>query len=375
MTERVFNVVAFVLDSQSQQVLESLKSDLTTQDIQVKKGDIEAARLWCVKQGAPDLLIVDGGDCLGLEAALRKLAEYCPPQMKLIVLGKKQEVSLYRSLMFAGVNDYHTTPLDADAIRLSLLHLQGHQVTKPLRHGRVICVLGSTGGCGASTIAANLGYFLAEKQHQFVALVDFDLFHSQHPILLGADYDPHLEHIIVDADRIDETLLAHSSQQLTKHLHLFYGQDSQLPHDDVQQPAETIQALAEHYATVIVDVPNLNHPAMPAIVEQADNCIFVTDYSLNSFRYLAKLRANTPLKHQRQILVGNLCRHAKGRVPKQEITKALGLELIVELPFDAKAFDKAEREGKPLLAERSKFSKKIHQLGQVLGAASAEQKG
>lgn len=37
MTERVFNVVAFVLDSQSQLVLESLKSDLTTQDIQVKK--------------------------------------------------------------------------------------------------------------------------------------------------------------------------------------------------------------------------------------------------------------------------------------------------------------------------------------------------
>ncbi len=242
MTESVFNVVAFVLDDHSHKVFEQLKSNLTTQNIEIRKGTIEDARQWCVKHGAPDLLVVDGGDCIGLETALRGLAEYCPPQMKLMVLGKKQEVALYRSLMFAGVNDYHTTPLDIDAIRLSLLHLQGYQIAKPLRQGRVICVLGSTGGCGTSTIAANLGYFLAEKQSQFVALVDFDLYHSQHPILLGADYEPHLENIIQDAERIDETLLAHSSQQLTDRLHLFYGQDSQLSHDDVSQPVKTVQA-------------------------------------------------------------------------------------------------------------------------------------
>ncbi len=375
MTESVFNVVAFVLDDHSHKVFEQVKSNLTTQNIEIRKGTIENARQWCVKHGAPDLLVVDGGDCIGLETALRGLAEYCPPQMKLMVLGKKQEVALYRSLMFAGVNDYHTTPLDIDAIRLSLLHLQGYQIAKPLRQGRVICVLGSTGGCGTSMIAANLGYFLAEKQSQFVALVDFDLYHSQHPILLGTDYEPHLENIIQDAERIDETLLAHSSQQLTDRLHLFYGQDSQLSHDDVSQPVKTVQALAEHYATVIVDVPDLNHPAMKAILQQADNCIFVTDYSLNSFRYLAKLTANTSLKHQRQILVGNLCRNAKGRVPKQEISKTLGLDITVELPFDAKAVEKSEREGAPLLAARTKLSKKITQLGQLLGSPSSEQKG
>ncbi len=375
MTESVFNVVAFVLDDHSHKVFEQLKSNLTTQNIEIRKGTIEDARQWCVKHGAPNLLVVDGGDCIGLETALRGLAEYCPPQMKLMVLGNKQEVALYRSLMFAGVNDYHTTPLDIDAIRLSLLHLQGYQIAKPLRQGRVICVLGSTGGCGTSTIAANLGYFLAEKQSQFVALVDFDLYHSQHPILLGVDYEPHLENIIQDAERIDETLLAHSSQQLTERLHLFYGQDSQLSHDDVSQPVKTVQALAEHYATVIVDVPDLNHPAMKAILQQADNCIFVTDYSLNSFRYLAKLMANISLKHQRQILVGNLCRNAKGRVPQQEISNTLGLDISVELPFDAKAIEKSEREGSPLLATRTKLSKKITQLGQLLGSPSSEQKG
>jgi len=375
VAESVFNVVAFVLDDHSQQVFEQLDKNLTTQNIEIHKGSIEDARQWCVKHGAPHVLIVDGGDCIGLEGSLRNLAEYCPPQMKLIVLGKKQEVSLYRSLMFAGVNDYHTTPLDVDAIRLSLLHLQGYQIAKPLRQGRVICVLGSTGGCGASTIAANLGYFLAETQNQFVALVDFDLFHSQHPILLGTDYDPHLENIIEDAERIDETLLAHSSHQLTDRLHLFYGQDSQLPHDDADQPVQVVQALAEHYATVIVDVPDLNHPAMRAILAQADNCIFVTDYSLNSFRYLTKLTVNAPVKTQRQILVGNLCRNAKGRVPKQEMSKTLGLDISVELPFDAKAMEKSEREGVPLLTVRTKLSKKITQLGQLLGGSSTERKG
>lgn len=375
MAENVFNVVAFVIDDHSKQVLEQLKPDLASQDVQVHKGDIEAARYWCTKHGTPDLLIVDAGDCSGLEASLSTLAEHCPPQMKLIVLGQKQEVNLYRSLLFAGVNDYHATPLDADTIRLSLLHLQGHQVSKPLRHGRVICVLGSAGGCGVSTIAANLGYFLAEKQKQRVALVDFDLFHSQHPVLLGTDYEPHLETIIQDAERIDETLLTHSSQQMSERLHLFYGQDSQLPMAHLEQPAATVTALAEHYGTVIVDVPDLHHPAMLEVIRQADNCIYVTDYSLNSFRFLTKLQSRAQSHHQRQILVGNLCRNAKGRVPKQELAKALGMEVTVELPFDAKAFEKAELEGKPLMARRSRLSRKLSLLGQSVGNGSVVQKG
>ncbi len=372
MNDSVFKVVAFVLDKNSQHVLEQLKTDLVTQDIQINKGSIEEARQWCIKNGAPNLLIVDAGDCVGLEASLRKLSEYCLPQMKLVVLGKKQEVSLYRSLMFAGVNDYHTTPLDIDALRLSLLHLQGYRIEKPLRHGRVICVVGSVGGCGTSSVAANLAHFLAEQQNQHVALVDFDMYHSQHPILLGVDYEPHLEKIIADAERIDETLLAHSSQQVSENLHLFYAQDSQLHTHSQHQPPATIQALAEHYATVIVDIPDINHPAMLEIIEQADNCILISDYSLNSFRYLAKLRAKAPLKHQRQILVGNLSRSKKGRVPKAEITKTLGMEFSIELPFDAKAFEFSEREGKPLMAKRSSLSKKLTQLGQILGSSASK---
>lgn len=372
MSDNVFNVVAFVLDLHSEQVLEQLAPTLPSQNMVVKKGDIHAARQWCVQHGAPDLLIVDAGDCLRLDAALAALAEHCPPQMKLLVLGQKQEVNLYRSLMFAGVNDYHTTPLDADNLRLSLLHLQGHQVAKPLRHGRVICVVGSSGGCGVSSVAANLAYFLAEQQKQFVALVDFDLFHSQHPILLGTDYDPHLESILQDAERIDDTLLAHSSQQVSSRLHSFYGQNSQLSLENIHQPAATINALSDHYASVIVDVPNLHHPAMLEVIERADTCIYISDYSLNSFRFLAKLRARAQSHHQRQLLVGNLCRDGKARVPKQEMSQALGMEVSFELPFDIKAFDKAEQLGQPLIALRSRLSKKLAQLGLLISAAPAQ---
>ncbi|CCN72265.1 AAA family ATPase [Vibrio nigripulchritudo] len=374
MSDSTFNVIAFVLDDHSQQIITQLAADIDNQNIQVQKGDINKAKEWCTKHGAPDLLLVDGGDCVNLDSALSELSHHCPPQMKLIVLGKKQEVTLYRHLMFAGVNDYHTTPLDADALRLSLLHLQGHQVKKSLRTGKIICVLGSSGGCGVSTIASNLGYYLAEKQSQHVALVDLDVFHSQHPILLGTDYEPNLENILKDADRIDETLLAHSSHQFSKTLHLFYGQDSQLPSDNHGSITETIQALAEHYGTVIIDIPNLHNPAMLDVIEKADNCIYVTDYSLNSYRFLAKLRARVQSTHQRQILVGNLCRKSKGRVPKAELSKSLGLDLSLELPFDAKAFEKSELLGKPIMAQSTRFSKKLAQLGQIVSSASSAAK-
>ncbi|HDZ9327708.1 AAA family ATPase [Vibrio cholerae] len=372
MTDSEFKVVAFVLDEHSQQVFNQLSRELNGQDWLVKKGDIQAATQWCLKQGAPDVLVVDGGDCLHLESALNGLVQSCSPQTKLIVLGQKQDVSLYRRLLFAGINDYHSTPLDANALRVSLLHLQGHKVAKSLRQGRIVCVLGSAGGCGVSTIAANLGYCLAERQKQQVALVDLDLFHSQHPILLGADYEPHLDNILHDARRIDATLLAHSSHQFSERLHLFYSQDSQLSLTDIKQPAEAIRVLAEHYGTVIVDVPDLHHPAMLEVLNHADSCIYVTDYSLSSLRYLAKLRVRQSGHHQRTLLLGNQCRHSKGRVPKLEISKAAGLDIGFELPFDAKAFEKAERTAQPLLAQRSRLSKKLEQISQWLSSAPIE---
>ncbi|KGY08346.1 AAA family ATPase [Vibrio sinaloensis] len=370
MSESTFNVVAFVIDDHSQQVLTQLASDLDNQNIDVHRGDIAKAKQWCIKHGSPDLLLVDGGECVDLESSLSELAHYCPPQMKLIVLGKKQEVTLYRHLMFAGVNDYHTTPLDGDALRVSLLHLQGHQVKTSLRTGKIICVLGSTGGCGVSTIACNLSHYLAENQNQRVALVDLDLFHSQHPILLGSDYDPNLENIIQDADRIDDTLLAHSSHQLTNNLHLFYGQDSQL--DAIHHGAmrETISTLAEHYGSVIVDVPNLHNPALLEVIENADSCIYVSDYSLNSYRFLAKLRSRVVSTHQRQFLVGNLCRKNKGRVPQSQLSEALGLELALELPFEPKAFEQSELQSKPIMVQKNKLSKRLAQLGQLVCSAS-----
>ncbi|PKG40163.1 AAA family ATPase [Psychromonas sp. Urea-02u-13] len=361
MSSEKTNILAFALNKTTLEALHAINLELAG-SLQCQLGDINKATQTLIEQGAPDILIVDGGQCLQLESALLALSEYCPPQMKLIVLGEKTDLSLYRNLLFAGVSDYHTTPLDQDVLRLSILHLQGKKLNKVLRQGRTICVIGCAGGTGASTVASNLAWIMGQEQKQRVALLDFDLFHSQHPILLGMDYEPSLNNLLNNAQRIDATLLMHSAQQVSPNLHLFYDQNSHLSFEHIEQPELCVKAMAEHYGTVILDIPDLRHPALLKMLDQADICIWINDASLSGFRYIDKLRHRFSNQEQRNLLVYNASRQAKARIPKAEIERAATIKICCELPFDDKAFLNAESQGTPLVKGKSKLAKQLRSL-------------
>lgn len=361
MSSENTTILAFALQKSTLDALQAINLNIEG-TLQCQLGDINKATQVLIEQGAPDILIVDAGQCVQLEAALLALSEYCPPQMKLIVLGEKTDLALYRNLIFAGVSDYHATPLDQDALRLTLLHLQGKKLNKALHQGRTICVIGCSGGSGVSTVASNLAWVMGQEQKQRVALLDFDLFHSQHPILLGMDYEPSLNNLLENAHRIDATLLTHNAQQVSPNLHLFYDQDLHLSCTNLEQPELCVKAMAEHYGTVILDIPDLRHPALLKMLDQADICIWLNDASLSSFRYIDKLRHRFSNQEQRNLLVYNASRSSKGRIPKADIEQATSLKICCELPFDDKAFLNAESQGIPLVKSKSKLAKQLRSL-------------
>ncbi|MCE2596752.1 P-loop NTPase [Motilimonas cestriensis] len=361
MAKATTKMAVFVLANSTEYALKLALAEQDQIDAAIQLGTIAQAKQWCIKHGAPDILIVDAGDCSGLALALSDLAQVCPPQMKLLVLGDKKDVNLYRQLLFSGVNDYHSTPVDIDALRASIRHLLGQPVTQSLRQGRIICVVGCAGGSGTSTVAANLAWLMATEQNQQVALVDLDVFHSQHPILLGVDYEPALNNILQQPDRIDATLLAHSAHQVTDKLHLFYDQNSHFSDASAAQLGQCIHAIAEHYSTLIVDLPDLRQPAMLDVLAQADLCIYMNNLSLNSFRYLSKLQASGQ-SQQRKLLVANQDRQRSGRVNSSDLGNGANLSVALTLPFEAKAFEQSERLGQPIAAQSGKFAKGLREL-------------
>ena len=87
---------------------------------------------------------------------LEELAHYCDAGTKVIVLGKLNDIVLYRQLIARGVSEYLVTPFRAVDFVQAVSQLFSVPGAKPL--GRVIAVVGAKGGVGASTVAHNLAW-------------------------------------------------------------------------------------------------------------------------------------------------------------------------------------------------------------------------
>ncbi|QUJ69733.1 P-loop NTPase (plasmid) [Photobacterium sp. GJ3] len=366
-------IVVFAQDEATRDTLTQIGAQLPDVGITTTRGDLKAAQAHCLKHGAPDILIVDGGDCRHLDQELSELAQCCPPTMKLVVLGQHQDLNLYRRLIQMGVSDYHATPVDADALRLSLLALLARPAAAPLRRGRVIAVVGTGGGVGTSTVAANLAWLLAREHHQQVALFDLNTFHSAHPMLLGADYEPSQHSIFTDAERLDETLLGHAAHQLEDGLHLFYAQNGDLDTTQGLDVARSVAMVAGHYSTVVVDLPDLRDPAYRTLAAEADVCLMLHDHSLSALRLLNLWQHQPVSAHQRRLLVANQCRSKSSRVPETEMAMAAGIHSLMLLPFDAAAVIKSEQQGQALAQVGGKLARQLRKLTQAVmnGSASA----
>ena len=90
---------------------------------------------------------------------LEELSNFCDAGTKGIVLGRVNDIVLYRDLMARGVSEYLVAPFTAVEFVQAVSNLFRAPGAKPL--GRVVAVIGAKGGVGASTVAHNLSWALA----------------------------------------------------------------------------------------------------------------------------------------------------------------------------------------------------------------------
>ena len=142
---------------------------LSKAHLTVQLGGITAAVEFYHGQVTPNLLIVETR--LSGQAALDeldRLAEVCDPATKVIVVGRHNDVELYRDLMRRGASEYLVAPLSPLQLIEVISGLYLDPGAKPV--GRVIAFVGARGGAGSSTIAHNVGWYIAEElghQHHY----------------------------------------------------------------------------------------------------------------------------------------------------------------------------------------------------------------
>src|SRR4029078_8051521 len=105
----------------------------------------------------PNVIVLESegrGDAIltGLDA----LAEFCDAGTRVIVIGRTNDVVLYRELVRRGVSDYMISPVGTIDVVRSICSLFTSPDAKPV--GRIIAVVGAKGGGGASTVAHHVDW-------------------------------------------------------------------------------------------------------------------------------------------------------------------------------------------------------------------------
>ena len=202
------SIQAFCDDQRSAEALQYAAEDrrLSKAHVSVHMGGIAAAIAHYVDSPTPNLIIVDsalkGPALLG---ELDQLAHSCDPGTKVIIIGRYNDVMLYRELLKRGVSEYLVAPIDPMGLMESISNLYNNPNTDPVGH--VFAFIGAKGGTGSSTICHNVAWTLSEVLQSNVTIADFDLAFGTTGLDFNQDPVQGIADALASPERLDDQLL------------------------------------------------------------------------------------------------------------------------------------------------------------------------
>lgn len=372
-------LIAFVTDVESDAILrETLLAEMG-EGAEVRRGDIVAATKSLKRSSTPLALVVDVSGVEQPLTALEELALVVEPDVRVLVIGERQDAAFYRQLTRGlGVLEYLFKPLTQEMVArhlLPYLRQGGTQRDMHLRGGRVITVTGVRGGVGATTIAANLAWHLGEEARRHTVLFDADLHAGAAALLLGARTTNGLRAALEHPERVDELFVERTAQPVGERLHVLAAEEK--PGEAVMaQPgaaARLITMLRRRYNFVIVDLPARSAPAAREVLDMAHQRILVTDPSLAGAREMLRYGAipNAPTQSRRAVSVLN-CVGQPGLLTTKQIKEAMGEEPDLVIPWLPKVVPAAADLGEAAGAKRGPFRTALLKLVQEVASIRAE---
>lgn len=356
-------------------VIEQANADrrLTRVQIELHDGDVVAACREFETRRTPSLLVVEvssAGETLLSE--LDALAEVCDPDTRVIVIGTENDITLYRTMMARGIAEYLVgtlTPLDFVATVQALFAEESSA-----KLGTTHAFVGAKGGIGASTLAQNVAWTIAEEEASPTLLLDLDFRFGSTAVNLDLKPVMGLEKYIDDPGKLDAALLDRLIVHRGTYLSVLPGFDD--PLGEIEPAPEAVERLIEiargSFPHVVLDVPHDWSVASREALTSADQVMVVAAPDLPNLRntraILEKLRALRPNDAPPRVIL-NACRMPRRKeIPAEKFAKSLGIESCTTIGFDAATFGTAATDGRTIReqAPRSKAQICVRTLAQTL---------
>ena len=341
--------------------------------LKIQMGGITAAAEAYSNAPTPNVIIIEsvgrGDDVL---SGLDSLAEVCDAGTRVVVIGRHNDVLLYRELTRRGVSDYLIAPVGTLDVVRSICGLFSAPDAKPV--GRVIAVTGAKGGVGASTVAHNVAFAVAHDLQLDTVVADLDLGFGT----AGLDYNQDPTQGIADAvfspDRIDTAFIDRLLSKCTDHLSLLAAPATlERVYDFGEEAFDSIvDSLRATMPCIVLDIPHQWTGWSKRTLIAADEILIVAAPDLANLRnaknMLDLLRTARPNDRRPSYCLNMVGVPKRPEIKPADFAKALDDQPVAVIPFEPQIFGTAANNGQMIaeLSSSHRTAETFRQLAQTL---------
>ena len=349
--------------------------------LKIQMGGVAAAIEAYHGAPTPNVIILEAeGGNDSIMNGLDQLAEFCDAGTRVVVIGRHNDVLLYRELTRRGVSDYLISPVGTLDVVRSICGLFTAPDAKPV--GRIVAIVGAKGGVGASTIAHNVAWAAARDLSLDSVVTDLDLAFGT----AGLDYNQDPPQGIADAvfspDRIDTAFVDRLLSKCNEHLSLLAAPATlERVYDFGAEAFDTIfDSLRATVPCIVLDVPHLWSGWTQRVLVSADDILIVAAPDLANLRNAKNLfdalRGARTNDHPPHYCINQVGVPKRPEIKPADFAKALDKEPVAVIPFDPQIFGTAANNGQMVaeLSPKHATSEIFRQLAQVLTGRSETKK-
>ncbi|MBC7579049.1 AAA family ATPase [Tardiphaga sp.] len=350
------SVQAFCESVETAAAVQSAAEDrrLDKAHIKVQMGGMAAATEAYRSAPTPNVIILETEPRTDILAGLDQLATVCDAGTRVVVIGKVNDVTLYRELVRRGVSDYVIAPVSTIDVVRSICGLFSAPEAKAV--GRIIAVVGAKGGVGASTIAHNVAWAIARDLALDSVVADLDLAFGT----AGLDYNQDPPQGIADAvfspDRVDTAFIDRLLSKCTDHLSLLAAPATlERVYDFGAEAFDSIfDTLRATMPCIVLDVPHQWSGWTRRALIGADDILIVAAPDLANLRNTKNMydliKAARPNDRAPLYCLNQVGVPKRPEISSSEFAKAIECPPLASIPFDPQMFGSAANNGQ-MIAE------------------------
>ncbi len=351
------SIQAFCESVEASAVVAEAAADRRMAKAQVKQnmGGAAAALEAYRNAATPNVIVLEASaDPSTLIGQLDQLAQQCDSGTKVVVLGRANDVALYRQLIARGVSEYLVPPFEVVDFVQAISQLFRAPGAKPL--GRVVAVVGAKGGVGASTVAHNLAWSLASVAEKATIVADFDIAFGT----AGLDYNQDPPQSVADAvfapERVDAVFVDRLLSKCGDNLSLLAAPATL---DRVLDFSETafdtlLDAMRASTPWIVVDLPHVWTGWVRRTLIASDDVVLVAGPDLANLRnaknVVDALKGARPNDHPPRLVMNGVGMMRRPEIAVAAFAKTVEVRPIAVIPHDAKLFGAAANNGQ-MIAE------------------------